>query len=134
MNATSALKPTGATAKAGLATGEPHADRSTVVSSSPFTSYQRVAVQSSSHHESQRGLSSHPVSQGCTTVTSPSAVLARASSRKRTPASARSTTSAGTDTPRRRSSATTCPYIGGWVIDEVPERPQNPANPYGSAT
>ena len=127
------MKPAGATANAGLATGEPHGERSMVPSSSPFTSYQRVAFQSSSHHESQRGLSSQPVSHGCTTVTRPSALRTLPSSRNRTPARARSTSSAGTSTPRRVSSATANPYIGGWVIDDVPVRPQKPASPAGSA-
>ena len=132
-HATRALKPAEPTAKAGLWSGAPPADRSMEPTSAPFRSNHARGLHPSGTTSSQRGLSSQPDSHGWQISTRPPAVRRRRPSRNRSPLVARSRIVPSTSNPSLESSATACPYIGGWVIVDAPDRPHSAACGWGPA-
>jgi len=127
LKAMRAFHPAPATGNAGLPRGLPSTERSTDCRRAPFTSYKRTTSKPSGHHASQRALLSAPDSQGWQSCTSPEGRRRRSRSRNRRPRRQRSSSSGSRLTPERSSAAAAWPYMGGWVIEDVPGRPQNPA-------
>ena len=135
--ATSAEKPTEPTAKSGLSTGAPPSSNTRFATRRTLSAFQPSRSNGGEENgvvaqPSQRALSSHPVSHGWKTGTSPFPLRGRSSRRWTRPRVARSSSPSLIAPPPAAISLSARPHIGGWVIDEVRDRPHIPAWASGS--